>query len=253
MRPMQKLTKIQHEHGAYLEATVQRKKDSVYSTTSRNKRGIRRISKYKSWKVIIDRLLASLVLIVLSPFFALIALGIRFDSPGSPLLKQERIGKDGRKFILYKFRSMYINHDDTKYKAFIQKYIQGNACDRLDENGEDTYELIRDPRVTRIGTLLRKTNLDELPQFFNVLKGDMSLVGPRPDIPFAVAMYQDHHLKRFDVTPGITGLWQVSGRKKMPFEDMVRLDTEYIEKQSLLLDIKIIFSTIRTILRGDGS
>ena len=125
--------------------------------------------------------------------------------------------------------------------------------EQLQQKIKDILTSGRDPRVTRFGTLLRKTNLDELPQFFNILKGDMSLVGPRPDIPFAVAMYQDHHRKRFRVTPGITGLWQVNRRKKISFEEMIRLDTEYIKKQSLLLDIKILLLTVRTILNGEGS
>jgi lipopolysaccharide/colanic/teichoic acid biosynthesis glycosyltransferase len=250
---MQKQTEMKHEHGAYPEAIVQRKKVSVDSTVTKNRPRIRHIVTYRLWKGFIDRALAFLVLVVLSPLLILIALGIRLDSPGSPLLKQERIGKDGRKFVLYKFRSMYINHDDTKYKAFLQDYIQGNASSRLGKNGEDKYELIKDPRVTRFGAILRKTYIDEVPQFFNILKGDMSLVGPRPDISFAVSMYQPHHWERFRVTPGLTGLWQVTGRKKVPFEEQIRLDMEYIKRQSLLLDIKILLLTVRTILKGEGS
>ncbi|HEY40933.1 MAG TPA: sugar transferase [Dehalococcoidia bacterium] len=225
----------------------------MHLKSSQNRKRISRLTTYQLWKGGIDRLLAFLVLMVLSPVMVLIAFGIRLDSPGSPLLRQERIGKDGRKFVLYKFRSMYINHDDTKYKLYLQDYIQRNASGQLSENGEDIYELIKDPRVTRFGGLLRKTNLDELPQFINILKGDMSLVGPRPDIPFAVSMYQDRHWKRFQATPGLTGLWQVTERKKVTFEEMVHLDLEYIKKQSLLLDIKIMLLTVRTILKGDGS
>ena len=192
-------------------------------------------------------------IVVLAPLLALIALGVRLDSPGSPLFRQERVGRDGRRFTMYKFRTMYVNHDDTNYKAFIRKYVLENASSRVDENGQDIYRLVDDPRVTRFGRLLRKTNLDELPQLFNVLKGEMSFVGPRPDIPFAVELYKEHHWKRFSVAPGITGLWQVSGRKKMSFEDMVRLDVDYINRQSLLLDAKILVLTVRTILSGDGS
>jgi len=123
----------------------------------------------------------------------------------------------------------------------------------VDGDGQGVYKVINDPRVTRFGALLRKTNLEELPQFFNVLRGEMSVVGPRPDIPFAVGMYKEWHRKRLEVKPGITGLWQVSGRKGLSFEDMVRLDIEYIERQSFILDIKILLLTISTILRRDGS
>jgi lipopolysaccharide/colanic/teichoic acid biosynthesis glycosyltransferase len=250
---MQEQADIKHEGRAYPEAIASGKKDSGDSMVTKNRPAIRHIVTYQLWKGILDRSLAFLVLVVLSPILVLIALGIRLDSPGSPLLKQERVGKDGHKFTLYKFRSMYVNHDDTKYKAFIQEYVQGSASSRLSEDGEDKYELIKDPRVTKFGAILRKTYIDEIPQFINILKGDMSLVGPRPDIPFAVSMYQLHHWERFRVTPGLTGLWQVTGRKKVPFEEQIRLDMEYIEKQSLLLDIKILLLTVRTILKGDVS
>jgi len=115
------------------------------------------------------------------------------------------------------------------------------------------YKVVDDPRVTRFGNLLRKTNLDELPQLFNVLKGEMSFVGPRPDIPFAVAMYRDWHRERLGIKPGITGLWQVCGRKGLSFEDMVRLDIEYIKRQSIFLDARILILTLGTILKRDGS
>jgi lipopolysaccharide/colanic/teichoic acid biosynthesis glycosyltransferase len=221
--------------------------------TTPERKGIRRLLTYSGWKGIVDRVLALMLTVLTSPIMALIALGIRLDSAGSPIFRQERVGKDGRRFALYKFRSMYVDHDDSKYKEFIRKYVQENVSSRLDENGEDAYELINDPRVTRFGVLLRKTNLDELPQLFNVLKGDMSFVGPRPDTPFAVEMYQEHHRKRFSATPGLTGLWQVSARKHLSFEDMALLDSEYIERQSLLLDTKILLLTIGTILKGNGS
>ncbi len=216
------------------------------------KKGIRSLFRYQWWKGIFDRWLALLAIVFLSPLLALIAIGIRFDSPGGPLFLQERIGKDGRRFTLYKFRSMHMNHDDDKYKAFLQKYVLENISSRLDENGQDIYELINDPRVTRFGALLRKTCLDELPQLFNVLKGEMSFVGPRPDIPFAVAMYKDYHWKRFSVMPGITGLWQVSKRKSPSFEGMVRLDINYIERQSAFLDAKILLLTMGVVLKTNN-
>jgi len=147
---------------------------------------------------------------------------------------------------------MYKNNDDSKYKAFMRKYVLENISSRLDEDGHDIYELVRDPRVTRFGTLLRKTNLDELPQLINVLKGEMAFIGPRPDIPFAIEMYKSHHWNRLCVKPGITGLAQVSERRSLSWEDTVRLDIEYVDRQSPLLDARIALLSIREILARDG-
>jgi lipopolysaccharide/colanic/teichoic acid biosynthesis glycosyltransferase len=213
---------------------------------------LHRLSMYTWWKNIVDRFLALLLIVALSPLLAIIAIVVRIDSPGNPIFRQERIGKDGCRFTIYKFRTMYQNNDDSKYKTFLQKYVLENADSRLDENGQDIYHLIRDPRVTRLGKLLRKTGLDELLQLVNVLKGDMSFIGPRPDIPFTVAMYEPHHRDRLRVRPGITGLWQVSGRRSLTFDEMVRLDTDYIKRQSPLLDAKIGLLTVREILMRDG-
>lgn len=212
----------------------------------------RRLFTYSCWKNATDRLMALLGIIVSSPLLALIAVGIKLDSHESPIFAQERAGKNGRKFVAYKFRTMHANGDDSKYKTYLRKYILENAPYRVDNNGQSIYK-VDDSHVTRFGKLLRKTNLDELPQLFNVLKGEMSFVGPRPDIPFAVGMYKDWHHKRLGTTPGITGLWQVYGRKGLSFDDMVHLDIAYIKKQSPLLDVKILLSTIGTVLRMDGS
>jgi lipopolysaccharide/colanic/teichoic acid biosynthesis glycosyltransferase len=211
----------------------------------------RELSKYTWWKNIFDRFLALLAIVILSPFLALIAILVRVDSPGSPIFRQERVGKDERRFTIYKFRTMYEDNDDSKYKAFLQKYVFEDITSRLDENGQDIYELVYDPRVTRFGSLLRKASLDELLQLVNVLKGEMAFVGPRPDIPFTVAMYQPHHRDRLRVRPGITGLWQVSGRRSLSFEETVRLDIDYVNRQSLLLDAKILLLTVREILTRD--
>jgi len=208
---------------------------------------------YLRIKPVLDFTTALIFLIILSPVIAVIALMVRLESPGSPVFRQERVGKGGRRFTLYKFRSMYIDNDDTKYKAFITKYIKENIVSPLDENGNDIYERLHDPRVTRVGRMLRKTNLDETLQLVNVLKGDMSFVGPRPDITFAVELYPENAYERLSVKPGIAGLWQASGRKDLFFEEMIKLDLEYINRQSLLLDIKILFLTARAVLRGDGS
>ena len=207
---------------------------------------------YKWWKNIFDRLLALLALVVFSPLLAIIALAIKIDSPGSSIFRQERVGKDERRFTIYKFRSMYENHNDSEYKRFLQQYmLEGLTCP-AEHNGPTAYELAFAPRVTKLGKILRRTCLDELPQLVNVLKGEMSLIGPRPDIPFAVEMYQPHHHDRFRVKPGITGLWQVSGRRVLTFEEMVRLDIDYINQQSLLLDAKIALLTIREMLFRNG-
>ncbi len=224
---------------------------SAATTPERRERGPR-LASYALWKSAIDRVLALLALAGLAPLMAAIAVGIKLDSPGRAIFRQQRVGKDGQIFILYKFRTMYENNDDTKYKEFVKKYVQENASE-LDENGMDVYELVNDPRVTRLGRLLRKTNLDELPQFFNVLKGEMSIVGPRPDILFAVEMYEQHHRRRLAAVPGITGLWQVSGRKELSFQEQLELDCEYIARKSLLFDTKIMLKTVITILKRDGS
>jgi len=148
---------------------------------------------------------------------------------------------------------MFTNNDDSKYKAYLTKYVLENAAYEIDQNGQGIYKVVDNHQVTRFGHLLRKSNLDELPQLFNVLKGEMSLVGPRPDVPFAVDMYQDWHRERLSVPPGITGLWQVKQRRNLSFDDMVRFDIEYIKRQSMLLDAKILLLTAKAVLRGDGS
>lgn len=219
----------------------------------KSKRGVRRLFAYSPWKGVLDRLLALLGTVVLSPLLILIALGIRLDSGASPIFAQERVGRDGRKFIVYKFRTMHPNNDDSEYKAYLRRLITQGAPYGVDQQRRAVYKVADDPRVTRVGAWLRKTNLDELPQLFNVLKGEMSLVGPRPDIPFAVEIYEDWHKKRLSVKPGITGLWQVHGRANRSFDEMVRLDIDYVERQSPLLDGKIMLLTVGTILGKDGS
>ncbi|MEO0248906.1 MAG: sugar transferase [candidate division WOR-3 bacterium] len=208
---------------------------------------------YRWWKGIFDRTVALLALVILSPILGLIALAIRLDSPGGALYRRQQVGEKGRIFTAYKFRTMQANCDDSIYRNYLVKYICQNAPYKIDEKGQAIYKVVDDPRVTRIGSLLRSTNLDELPQLINVLKGEMSLVGPRPDVPFAVQMYKEWHMKRLSVKPGITGLWQVCGRKCLSFEGMVRLDLSYIKRQSFLLDLKILFLTIGTVLTRDGS
>jgi len=210
-------------------------------------------SLYKFWKDIFDRFLAFCFLIISLPAMAAIALSIKLDSKGKVIFRREQVGLNGRRFIAYKFRTMIANNDDKQYREYIAKYVQENMPYTTDEDGQPVYKLMNDARITGFGAFLRKTNLDELPQFFNILKGDMSLVGPRPDIPYAVQMYQDWHRQRLLVKPGLTGLWQTSRRKSLSFEEMVRLDIDYIHKQSLLLDSKILLKTVGVVLNRDGS
>ena len=210
-------------------------------------------SVYIFTKGVLERLVSTISVILLSPLMAIIALIIRIDSQGNPIFAQERIGKNGRSFTAYKFRTMYANNDDSEYKAYLKQYILKNEPYKIDQNGKKIFKLVNDPRITRVGAILRKTNLDELPQLINIIKGEMVLIGPRPDVPFSVNMYGKWPKKRLAVTPGITGLWQVCNRKGLTFDDMVRLDIEYIGKISPLMDIKIFFLTIRTLLIGDGS
>lgn len=208
---------------------------------------------YLFWKGTFDRLLALLLLIVVSPLIVAIAILIRLDSPGHAIFSQERVGKDGHRFILYKFRTMHTDNDETQYKEYLRRFITEGTPYKVDEQGNALYKIIDDPRVTRFGAFLRETNLDELPQIINVLKGEMSFVGPRPDIPFAVQMYKDWHKKRLLAQSGMTGLWQVSGINRVPFDEMVRIDIDYIERCSLALDSKILLKTVLRVLRMDGS
>jgi exopolysaccharide biosynthesis polyprenyl glycosylphosphotransferase len=200
-----------------------------------------------------DLIIASMALGILAPLWLLIALLIKLDSRGRVFYKQERVGMDGRVFLFYKFRTMRAGTDDARHREYQRMYIKGQPDSNLGDAKRPAYKLRGDERVTRLGRLLRKLSLDELPQLFNVLRGDMSVVGPRPPIPYEVESYELWHRKRLDMKPGITGLWQVSGRNRLPFDEMVRMDLYYIENWSLLLDMKIILQTLPVMLRGDDA
>ncbi|HYY59170.1 MAG TPA: sugar transferase [Pyrinomonadaceae bacterium] len=200
-----------------------------------------------------DILIASFALSVLSPLWMVIALLVKLDSRGPVFYKQERVGMDGRIFLFYKFRSMSVGSDDGPHREYQQRYIAGRPEANLGDQEQPVYKLVTDSRVTRVGRVLRRLSLDELPQLLNVLRGDMSIVGPRPPIPYEVEAYELWHRKRLDMKPGLTGLWQVSGRNRLPFDEMVRLDLYYIENWSLLLDLKIILRTLPVMLRGDDA
>jgi exopolysaccharide biosynthesis polyprenyl glycosylphosphotransferase len=200
-----------------------------------------------------DLFVALLALILLAPLWLMIGLLIKLDSRGTVFYKQERVGMDGRVFLFYKFRTMRSGADDARHREFQERYIRGLPDSNLGDDARPAYKLRADDRVTRLGKLLRKTSLDELPQLFNVLRGDMSVVGPRPPIPYEVESYELWHRKRLDMKPGITGLWQVSGRNRLPFDEMVRMDLYYIENWSLLLDLKIILQTLPVMWRGEDA
>lgn len=194
-------------------------------------------------KRIVDVTLSGLGLLVLTPLLLLIALLIVIDSPGPVLFKQKRVGLNGREFWMYKFRSMVADAEAQLETLQAQNEIEGGI----------TFKIANDPRVTRLGRILRKTSLDEFPQLFNVLLGEMSLVGPRPPLPKEVALYSAEQRRRLTVVPGCTGLWQISGRSKTTFKKMIELDLEYIRTWSVHQDLSILVRTVRTIVRMEGS
>jgi len=194
-------------------------------------------------------------LLILSPLLAVIAVAIKLTSKGPVLFRQGRIGQHGEIFQFLKFRSMRTDSDPRMHQEFINEFIHGSSnAAPSDKTQARIYKITNDPRVTRVGAFLRKTSLDELPQFWNVLKGEMSLVGPRPPIPYELESYRTWHKRRiFEVKPGITGLWQVHGRSRTTFDEMVRLDLRYARTWSLLLDLKILMQTPRAIFSGEGA
>jgi exopolysaccharide biosynthesis polyprenyl glycosylphosphotransferase len=199
-----------------------------------------------------DILIAAAALALLAPVWLAVALLIKLDSRGPVLYRQERVGMDGRIFLFLKFRTMRAGADDREHREYQRRYIQGQPDTNLGDSLRPVYKLHTDPRVTRVGRALRRASLDELPQLLNVLRGDMSVVGPRPPIPYEVEAYELWHRKRLDMKPGMTGLWQVSGRNRLSFDEMVRLDLFYIENWSLWLDLKIMLRTVPVLLRGEA-
>ncbi len=201
----------------------------------------------------IDVLLAVAMLVIASPVMALVALLVIRSSSGPVLFVQERLGRDGQPFKFYKFRSMAHNSDDAIHRQFAAMFINGDKSGCAESNaGDEVFKLKADPRVTPIGAFLRRTSLDELPQLFNIIKGDMSLVGPRPPIAYEIENYQPWHMERLKAVPGLTGLWQVSGRSSVSFEEMVRLDVRYINEWSPLLDLIILLKTLPVVIKGTG-
>ena len=206
-------------------------------------------------KRVIDVFGSAFLLVLLSPLLAVIATAIKLTSNGSVIFSQERLGQFGSRFRCLKFRTMYVNNDPKIHQEYVQRFINGQAGGGSKESGKPVvYKIKNDLRVTALGRFLRKTSLDELPQFLNVLIGEMSLVGPRPSLPYEFESYDIWHRRRvLEVKPGITGLWQVNGRSRTCFDDMVRLDLRYSQSWSIWLDLKILLATPGAVLSGDGA
>ena len=196
-------------------------------------------SLYEVIKRLIDVVCSFLGVLVLSPLFIIIAIIIKTTSKGPVFFYQKRVGKNGKEFYMYKFRSMVVNAEELKEKLADQNEMSGPM-----------FKMKDDPRVTKVGKFIRKTSIDELPQLWNVLKGDMSLVGPRPSLPKEVAQFEEWMYKRLEVKPGLTCYWQVSGRNNIDFEDWMKLDIKYVDERSTWVDIKLIFKTVG-VLFGD--
>jgi len=208
-------------------------------------------SYYLPLKRILDLLIALVCIVLFGPLMLLIMAGIRISSPGPIYYRQTRIGKNGKPFSILKFRSMQVKNDPDLHRAYVQKLIHENI--QPGAPGRSNLKMLGDPRITGLGKYLRKFSLDELPQFFNVLRGEMSMVGPRPPLLYEYEVYGEWHKQRLMVRPGITGLWQVMARNTVSFDDMVRIDMEYIQSMNLWLDLKIMFLTPIVMIRGKGA
>jgi exopolysaccharide biosynthesis polyprenyl glycosylphosphotransferase len=199
----------------------------------------------------LDALMSLLIFVLLSPLFLLISVAIKLNSKGPVFYRAQAVGKNGRIFTMYKFRSMREDNGSDIHKKYVTKLIKGEIS--IENSKGQPLKITNDPRVTIVGKLLRKLSLDELPQLINVLKGEMSLVGPRPCLPYEYEIYQNWHKKRSSVRPGITGLWQVAGRSAVTFEDMILLDLYYIYNRGLSLDLSILYETIFAVLEKRGA
>lgn len=196
---------------------------------------------YRRIKRILDILVSITILTLLSPLLLFLAVGIKVHSPGPVIYRQKRVGKNGKVFEMLKFRSMRDGNDPNVHKQHVQSLIQNNIDPQ--QLGQQSLKMAVDPRITGLGRFMRKLGLDELPQFFNVLKGEMSIVGPRPPLPYEVEVYTNWHKQRLAALPGITGIWQVMAHNKVSFEEMVHMDLDYIRQMSLGLDLKIMALT----------
>ena len=206
-------------------------------------------TRFRAVKRALDTTITGLGLLVLSPLFLVIALAVALTSRGPVIYKQERIGRDGQTFRMYKFRTMKQNNDDSEHRAFVAQQL---ASTDAKPSADGTFKL-KDNRVTFVGQFLRRFSLDELPQLWNVFRGDMALVGPRPPIPWEWELFTDEQQQRALTRPGCTGLWQVSGRNKLSSQEMLDLDVRYVRQWSLLADFRILMKTPFAVVRGDGA
>jgi lipopolysaccharide/colanic/teichoic acid biosynthesis glycosyltransferase len=205
-------------------------------------------------KRVMDICASALLLLISSPAFAVIAICIRMTSPGPAYFRQLRVGFRGRVFALYKFRTMALGCDDRAHREYVSNFIRGAAEEQRDENGQAVYKMTNDQRVTALGRFLRRTSLDELPQLWNVLRGEMSMVGPRPPLPYEVQRYDLWHLRRvYDLKPGVTGVWQVRGRSRCTFDEMTRMDLQHARARSLALYLRVLIETPRAVIQGHGA
>jgi lipopolysaccharide/colanic/teichoic acid biosynthesis glycosyltransferase len=206
---------------------------------------------YRIAKRLCDLVIAFVALPFILVLMLICAVAIALDSPGPILFVQQRVGKGGRRFKIYKFRTMHHNLDASEHRAFMKAFVNGKMVGLPSE--KEVYKPFNDHQLTRVGRLLRKTSVDELPQLINVIRGEMSLVGPRPNVAWEVEEYRGWHKERLEVLPGITGLAQISGRSGCTFDQIVRRDIEYIERQSLKLDLQILWWTVIVVLGGKGA
>jgi lipopolysaccharide/colanic/teichoic acid biosynthesis glycosyltransferase len=206
------------------------------------------------WKRSLDVVAATTLLVLSLPLWVVVALLIKLDSPGPVLYVQQAIGRRGRPFRFYKFRTMHVGADNTQHRRYLRAFVQGGPLPEGEISSDRiVYKITADPRLTRVGRLLRRTSLDELPQLLNVFKGDMSLVGPRPPLPYEYELYDAWAKQRLSVRPGITGLYQISRRSRASFGEMVEIDLKYIRRRSLWLDLSIMLWTPAAMVLGRGA
>ncbi len=213
-------------------------------------KNIRANKNYLVVKRVFDIFAALALLVIFGPLMIIVALAIKLFSPGPILYRQTRIGKNGKPFEMLKFRSMRLENVPDLHREYVRKLILENSAPQ--DLGKKTLKLESDPRITGLGKYLRRFSIDELPQFINVLRGEMSIVGPRPSLPYEFELFKDWHKKRVLVPPGITGLWQVTARNKVRFDDQVRIDLKYIQNMNLLLDLQIILMTPFEMINSKG-
>jgi lipopolysaccharide/colanic/teichoic acid biosynthesis glycosyltransferase len=200
----------------------------------------------------LDLILATILLVLVAPLLFVIWIAIRVDSPGPAIYRQRRLGRDMGPFVVNKFRTMRPDADPAPHREYVQELIASSGA-HARTGGKNLYKLAVDNRVTRVGRVLRRFSLDELPQLWNVVRGEMSLIGPRPVIPYEAEQYPSWYRERFAVKPGLSGLWQVSGRNEMTYEEMVRLDIEYVRRRDLWLDLMILARTVWVVVRARGA